>query len=39
MVKRVGDDGRLSGVEIGFLSVINRAALFTAVYVPQAVQS
>jgi len=39
MVKRVGDDGRLDGVAVGFLRGINKAALFTAVYVPQVVQS
>ena len=39
MVKRVDDSGRLSGVEIGFLAEINRAAMTLAAYVPQAVRS
>ena len=39
MVKRVGNDSRLDGVAVGFLSVVNEAALLTAAYLPQAVRS
>lgn len=38
MVHGLGDQGRLSGIEIGFLAEVNRAAMALAAYMPQAVQ-